>query len=77
MLFVMTIILYQRINLNSTVCALKEIFKIMLYAYGKGVFLYTTFSSVDVMAMPYSMPSSIYFVPVLTRCSNQSMLSRC
>ena len=75
MLFVMTIILYQRINLNSTVCAL--IFKIMLYAYGKGVFLYRTFSSVGVMAMPYSMPSSIYFVPVLTRCSNQSMLSRC
>ena len=65
-------------NLDSTLCALKEtIFKIMLYAYGKGVFLYRTFSSVGVMAMPYSMPPSIYFVPVLTRCSNQSMLSRC
>ena len=74
MLLIMSIILYQRINLDPTFCVL---FEIMLYAYGKGVFLYRTFSSVDVMAMPYSTPSSIYFVPVLTRCSNQSMLSRC
>ena len=43
MIVVMIVILYQRINFDPTFCVLKEtfdLFEIMLYAYGNGVFSY-------------------------------------